>query len=106
MIYEYRVYEALPGKLPLVVELMGRAAPAFEKYGMKVVGFWTPIVGEASNRFIYILGFESMEHRQKAWASFLASPEWKEIGAEWARQVPTSKTLNSLLNPTSYSPLH
>lgn len=105
MIYEYRVYEAMPGKGQALVQLMGKTAPIFEKVGMKALGYWTPAVGEPSNRFIYILAFDNMAHREKAWAAFLADPDWKKLAPEWSKDGPVmSKSFNSFLTPTPYSP--
>ncbi len=106
MIYEYRVYEAMPGKMRVLVELMGKAAPIFAKHGLKPVYFATPAVGETSNRFSYMLAFESMAQREKAWADFLADPGWKEIAPGFSKDGPVmANSFNSLLTPTSYSPV-
>ena len=105
MIYEYRVYEALPGKSRALVEVMAKTAPIFERNGMKALGYWTPAVGEASSRFVYILAFENMAHREQAWAKFFADPEWKEVGPLFSKDGPIiGKFFNSFLSPTSYSP--
>ena len=106
MIYEYRVYEAMPGKMPALVEMMSKTVAVFERLGVKVVGYWTPTIGEPSDRFIYMLGFDSLEHRQKAWAGFGQDPEWQKFRAEVAERegTITARTFNSILRPTSYSP--
>jgi hypothetical protein len=98
MIYEYRVYEATPGKMQELVDLMGKAVPFFEKHGMKVVGCWTPAVGEANIRFTYILAFESMAHLEKAWQGFRTDPEWIGVAAEAGKGAPiTNAIYNSIL---------
>ena len=105
MLYEYRMYEAMPGKMGTLVDVMGRCAKIFEKNGMKAVGYWTPAVGEPSDRFMYILAFDDMAHRERAWASFFADPDWKELAPEFGRGGPImSRSFNSFLSPTSYSP--
>ena len=53
MIYELRTYDAFPGKLPaLNARFANVTLGFFEKYNMKVVGFWTNNVGEnTTNRY-------------------------------------------------------
>ncbi len=105
MIYEYREYKTAPGKLPALVELMGKAMPIFEKHGMNVIGCWTPAVSEDNRRFIYMLAFDDMAHLEKAWASFRSDPEWIKVRTEASKEGHlTTVAHNSILNPTSYSP--
>lgn len=56
MIHELRIYHALPGRLP---DLMNRFEKVtirlFEKHGIKQVGFWTVGIGESNQDLIYIL---------------------------------------------------
>jgi hypothetical protein len=60
MIYELRIYDVVPGKLPAVNERFAKVTMGyFKKYGMKVVGFWTDEVG-MTNRLTYILAFNDM----------------------------------------------
>jgi len=98
MIYEYRVYEATPGKLAQVVDLMEKAVPFFKKHGMKLIGCWTPDVGESNLRFTYILGFDNMAHLETAWQGFKTDPEWRSISAEASKNGPiTAAVYNSIL---------
>ena len=99
MIYEYRVYEAVPGKMQVLVDLMGKAMPFLEKHGGKVVGCWTAAVGEANTRYIYILAFNDMAHLEKVWEGFRGDPEWRQIGAEAGKGGPiTNAIYNSILD--------
>ncbi len=83
MIYEYRVYEAMPGKLPeLHARFRDHTVKLFEKHGIKNVGYWTSNVGDYSDRLIYLVAFESAEQRERAWASFQSDPEWQRVKAE------------------------
>ncbi len=107
MIYEYRVYEAVPGRLQDVnARFRNHTLKLFEKHGMKNIGYWTPSVGDYSNRLIYILGFEDVGHRERAWAAFRDDPEWHAIIAETEANGPiVARVTNTLLAPTDYSPL-
>jgi len=107
MIYEYRVYEAMPGKLPeLNARFKNHTLGLFEKHGLKNIGYWTASVGDYSNRLIYLLAFESVEQRESAWAEFQADPEWRRVVTESEAGGPLiARISNSLLTPTDYSPL-
>jgi hypothetical protein len=107
MIYEYRVYEAMPGKLPeLHARFRNHTTKLFEKHGIKNIGYWTVNVGDYSDRLIYIIAFESAEQREKAWAAFRNDPEWQRVVNESQRNgLLVARVFNTLLTPTDYSPL-
>ncbi len=106
MIYELRVYEAAPGKLPKLNErFANHAVGYFEKYGMEMVGFWTEEIG-TSNRLSYMLAFEDMADREKKWAAFRADDGFRQVVVESERDGPLLvRATNSILRPTAYSPL-
>jgi hypothetical protein len=106
MIYELRIYEAIPGKLPALNERFAKITMGyFEKYGLKMVGFWTDEVG-ISNRLTYILAFDDMAHRDKAWAAFRADPERVKAFAETEKDGPiVARVINTIMRPTAYSPM-
>jgi hypothetical protein len=106
MIYEYRAYYAAPGKM---ADIQRRFADVtmklFKKHDIQVVGFWEPIVGE-SNELVYICAFRDFDHRQKAWASFQADPEWQAARkASEANGPLLERVVNKIWKPTAYSPL-
>ncbi|HJO81273.1 MAG: NIPSNAP family protein [SAR202 cluster bacterium] len=107
MIYEYRVYEAMPGKLPeLHARFRDHTMAIFEKHGIKNIGYWTASVGDTSDKLIYIVAFEDAGQREQAWASFRSDPEWNRVrAASEENGLLVSKVFNSLLAPTDYSPL-
>ncbi len=108
MIYEYRVYEAAPGKLEaLNSRFRNHTLEIFERHGIKNIGYWTAGVGDYSDRLIYIVAFEDEGRRAEAWASFRADPEWNRVRSESEADGPlVSRIYNSILNPTDYSPLN
>jgi hypothetical protein len=109
MIYEMRRYDAMPGKMANLHELMKTLAiPVFERLGITVVGCFNPIVGDDENCLIYLLAYEDMGARQKAWEQFLVDPEWTSGRAAMAVKFggPVVAKSNSLfLKPTDYSGL-
>ena len=107
MIYEYRVYEAAPGKMPaLNARFRDHTLKLFERHGIKNIGYWTSNIGDYSDRLIYIVAFESVEQRERAWAAFGADPDWQRARRESEVDgALTTRIFNTLLNPTDYSPL-
>jgi hypothetical protein len=106
MIYELRVYDVIPGKLPALNERFAKITMGyFEKYGLKVVGFWTDEVG-TNNRLTYILAFDDMAQREKAWSSFRADPERIKAFAETEKDgAIVARVTNTIMCPTAYSPM-
>ena len=106
MIYELRHYDVMPGKLLALNERFEKVTnPLFVKYGFKIIGFWTAEVG-TSNVLTYMLAFDDMAHRERAWAAFRADPNRAKAFAESEINGPlVQRVTNTLLRPTPYSPL-
>lgn len=107
MIFEWRVYDTHPGKLPVLLERFKKVEmKLFEKHGMKVVGFWTNLVGGESGVLYYMVGYKDLADREKCWQGFNSDLEWKKAREESEREGPlVSKVRNMLLTPTDFSPL-
>ena len=79
MIYELRIYKAIPGKLGILNERLEKHWLAlFEKHGMKVIGFWTAVIG-TSNTLYYMLGYDSLANREETSKSLKSDPEVQEL---------------------------
>ncbi|MBS95930.1 MAG: NIPSNAP family protein [SAR202 cluster bacterium] len=106
MIHELRIYEAIPGKLPELNKRFDTITLGyFEKYDMKVVGFWTDEFGD-NTKLTYILEFNDLNHRQESWAKFRADEDRAKAFAETEKNGPlVARVTNSILTPTYYSPL-
>lgn len=107
MIYELRTYTAMPARLP---DLNRRFAEItmgyFEKYGIKVIGFWTNDLGGSSDQLIYMLGYESLADREQKWAAFAADKDRAAAFAETEKNGPLVRRLTAqILRPTAYSPM-
>jgi hypothetical protein len=107
MIYEYRVYDVAPGKMGALHDLFcDHAIGIFERHGMKAIGFFTTEIGERNDQLTYILAFDSLAQRERAWSGFRADPEWARVKAESEKDGPIVLRLSStIFTPTSYSPL-
>jgi hypothetical protein len=106
LIYEMRVYEAMPGKMPSLNKRFADITMGFfKKHDIQVVGFWTEEIG-ANNKLIYMLKFHDFEHRQKAWESFRADQERAKAFLETEKEGPlVARIENRILRLTEYSPL-
>ncbi len=106
MIYEYRAYYVMPGRMP---DLQRRFADItmklFKKHGITVVGFWETVVGE-SNEMVYICSYDDLAHRERVWKTFMADPEWLTARkASEANGPLVERVVNKIWRPTSFSPL-
>ncbi len=109
MIYELRRYEAVPGQLKNLHELMETlAVPVFKKVGMTFVGAWMPEVGDDEQTLVYMLGYPDMGARQKMWKAFYEDKEWVTKRAELAKKFGgpcVAHGSGTFLAPTAYSPM-
>ena len=105
MIYEYRNYHCLPGKLPAIVKRFETVTVRlFEKHGIRQLGFWTVAIGESNHDLIYILQWESMAERDQKFSAFQRDPEWIEARRKSEEEGPLlSSITNSIWTPTAFS---
>lgn len=105
-LFEYRVYEAVPGRLPaLNKRFQTMTLNHFKNHGIGVVGFWEAVVG-TTNELHYILKFDDLAHRERAWGAFQADPNWQRDRAETERDGPlVARVRNQFWRATEYSPL-
>ena len=106
MMYEYRAYYVMPGKMPALHERFSKVTMSlFKRHGMQVVGFCETVIGE-SNELVYILAFEDLAHRERAWQAFFADPEWQEAKRVSEANGPLiERIVNKIWKPTPYSPI-
>ena len=77
-VFEMRTYYANPGKMKaLHARFRDHTCKLFEKHGMTLIGFWSPIDKEKSEEvMVYILAYPSKEAADKAWKAFREDPDW------------------------------
>jgi len=104
MLYEWRIYSAVPGKINALNDRFEKhTVRLFEKHGIRPIGFWQAVVG-TTNILYYMLAWKSMAEREKAWNSFQADPEWVRVAHESEKDGPIVQSItNILLKPTPYS---
>lgn len=106
MLYELRSYQAVPGKMDRLNDRFATITlDYFAKHGITPVAFFVDVVGKGG-WLTYILKWDDMAHRERAWTAFQTDPD------RLAAFVPTeadgplvAQIENRLLAPTSYSPL-
>ena len=126
MIYEFRVYKLHPGKLDVFKKRFSKISlPLFEKHGVQYCGFWeiakfpessVPQVSKGGivkkaegskfgqDEIAYLVAFESVEQRDKAWLDFVKDLEWQRLKAESEAQGPIVKDeISYLLKPSEFS---
>jgi hypothetical protein len=107
-VYELRIYKTNPGKLQaLHARFRDHTCPLFEKHGIEVIGFWTPMEGdEACDTLYYMIAFPSVEAQKKAWEAFKSDPEWQKAKADSEKDGVLVKEVKSKnMKAADYSPI-
>jgi hypothetical protein len=107
MLYELRRYDVAPTKLPALLDRFGSfTVEKWKQHGFRLIGFWTPLLGQKSNQVVYIWGWESFEERTQKMGVWRADPERARVWAESEKNGPlVSRVYNQLMEPTAYSQL-
>ena len=88
MLYEMRTYEVVPGRMPQMhARFANHTLGFFRKHGIRVVGFWEAAIG-TSNVLHYLLSWDDLAHRERAWSVFQSDPEWHRVRDESQRDGP------------------
>ena len=103
-VHELRTYHAAPGKLPALNQRFANHSDRLlRKHGMNVVGYWTDMVG-TSGRLIWMVGYDSLAHREQCWDSFGTDDEWPKVRDESIKDGElVSRAENIMLKPTAFS---
>jgi len=105
MLYELRIYECAPGRLPDLLRRFDTVAlKLWEKHGIRQAGFWTTVIGESNQRLYYMLAWNSLAEREQKWNTFMADPEWVSSRAESEKSgVIVSRIRSEILQATPFS---
>ncbi len=105
MIYELRIYHAVPGKLPAIINRFETITLGiFERFGIRQAGFWTTLVGGSNQTLTYLLAWESLAERETKWTAFQSDPEWNAKRAATEKDGPiVSNIVSEFLLPTRFS---
>src|SRR5258708_37830411 len=104
MIYELRVYHAVPGRLPDLLKRFDTITlKIWERHKIKQAGFWTVLVGESNQALYYLLQWDSLADRETKWNTFQADPEWHTKRPTTGKNAPIAAGgANSSLNRTPF----
>lgn len=105
MLYELRVYNCVPGKLPDLLKRFDTITlKIWEKHGIKQAGFWTTVIGESNQMLYYMLSWNSLAEREQKWSAFQSDPDWIKGRAKTEEAgAIVAKVTNEILTPTSFS---
>jgi hypothetical protein len=107
MIYEFRTYTCMPGRLADVLKRSEiQTKGMYKRLGLRPVGSWTTYVGESNQEVIFVFAWESLEEKERIWAQLLSDPEWAELRTETEKDGPLVANIKSSFQlPTKFSPL-
>ena len=105
MLYELRIYECVPGRLPDLLKRFDTITlKLWEKHGIKQAGFFTTLIGESNQELTYFLAWDSLADREKKWAAFQSDPDWIAARAKTEEDGQiVGNIVNQLLVPTKFS---
>ena len=96
MIYEMRIYEAQPGKLPALNARFANATlRLFARHGIVAVGFWTTYIGPSANTLTYILAWDDLRRAAATLGCLPGRPRVAgsqgRVGARWPAACASAK---------------
>lgn len=108
MLYELRVYDCCPGRLPaLLNRFQNHTTKIWERHGIRQGGFWTTVIGNSNHRLHYFLVWESLAEREQKWSKFMVDPEWVKARAESEKPENggpiVANVVSEILAPTAFS---
>ncbi len=106
-VFELRIYEgATDQDHRRKVEMMQSGeADIFAKNGFEQIFYSETLIGPRLPSLTYMLCFDSLATRDKQWAAFRASDDWKSYSTQpkYAFEPIVSNITNLILTPTAYS---
>jgi NIPSNAP len=105
--FELRTYES-PSDADHVRKVEMFNSGEFEVFGhagFHSVFYGDTLVGSRLPNLTYMLSFDDLADRNKLWAAFGSSPEWKKLSTSprYAFEEIVSNITNVILSPASYS---
>ena len=106
MIHQLRIYEIFESnKAAFHARFRDHAMRIMARHGFRILSLWETR-SATRTEFAYILAWPDAETKAKAWASFVADPEWIEIkrvtSLEHGSLVGAIE--DRVMTPTAYSP--
>ncbi len=105
-LFELRIYEshseaAAQKKIEMFNE--GGEIGLFDRLGIRSVFFGQTLVGRRQPNLVYMVVHQDMAAREKVWAAFGSSADWKALSSNPAYANTVSATTVAFLRPAAYS---
>jgi len=108
-IFELRVYHSPTYRQlkALHERFAGPEIRIFHRVGVRPILYSSTIIGPAMPNLTYLIPFENLAEREKAWAAFGADPEWQKVRKESIEKYGQISQISniSLCRATAYSPV-
>ena len=108
-VFELRTYESLN---EITVRRKAKMfddgeARIFRKSGMVTVFFGVAVFGSNMPKLTYMVGYDDMTARDKAWSAFGADPEWKTLSTQpgLSNAELVCNVSNTIMRPLPFSPI-
>jgi hypothetical protein len=105
-IFELRIYEShseTAARKKIEMFNVGGEIPIFRRAGLQPVFFAETLTGPRLPNLVYLLTFEDLQARDRAWAAFLDDPAWKKLSADVTYKDTVSNITDIILRPAPYS---
>ncbi len=108
-VFELRIYESHNERANQdKINMFDQAEIAiFRRCGLLPVFFGEALFGSRLPNLTYMLAYDDMAARERAWSAFRDDPEWKKISQKpgWTDPEIVTNISNYLLRPAPYSPI-
>jgi NIPSNAP protein len=102
-LFDLRIYHAVPGKVPALVERFEDATSLFARHHLDVVGYWVADDPAWKDTFVYLVAHRNRDEAKKNWDAFHADPAFQKYrDAEKAEKL-IEKDDHIYMRPTEYS---
>lgn len=107
MLYELRIYTVPVGRMAaLQARFRDHTCRYFANHGFRPVGFWTNAIGGANDELWYLLEWDDLASRERAWARLLSDVDWLAVREASTVEGPlVLRSVNRIMRPTEFSPL-
>lgn len=105
-LFQLRIYESHSlerAKKKIDMFNLGGEIAVFHKAGLTPVFFGEALVGPKLPNLTYMVGFDNIEAKEKAWSAFIAHPEWKALKDDPQYKDTVSNITNIVLQPAGCS---
>jgi hypothetical protein len=108
-LFELRIYHSPTYRqlADLHERFSGAEVKIFHRCGVHPILYGETAIGRNMPNLVYMIPFDSLAEREKAWTAFGADPEWKKVRAESVQKSGNivSNVSVTMLQAAAYSPI-